>query len=438
MKKIALAAIPALLASTTALASGFALNEQSATTQGTAGAGSGVENAASVQFTNPAGLAFLKGTQVVGGGTVYFTHGTFSNTGSSSLLGAAGPALSGVSDATTSPTVVAPHLYISQSVTDDLVVGVGISAPYGLKTAYESDSIVRYFAETSELRTIDINPNIAYKALPNFSVGAGLIIRHSDATFTNAIDFGSIGAANHIPGSIPQKQDGFAQVRGDDWAYGYKLGLEFLPFDGTKVGVSFTSDVSTTLTGDATFATVGPGKILSALTGQFVNTGATAALDYPEKVALSVSQAITPKWTVMGDLSFTHWSNFQELRVHFANPKQADTVTSEKWDDTWRISLGTTYDVTDSFTLRAGFSYDQTPVPGPANLTPRVPDADRYWSAIGLGYKFSDQLAVNAAYAHLMFDDAQLQQQSLSAGTLVGNYSGTTADLLTIDVSYKF
>lgn len=439
MKKIALVAIPVLLSSTSALASGFALNEQSATTQGTAGAGMAVEAAPSVQFSNPAGLGFLSGTQIVGGGTVYFTHGTFNNTGSSSLLGAFGPPLSGVASATTAPTVVAPHFYISQSIGDQFAVGLGVSAPFGLKTVYDSNSIVRYFAETSELRTLDINPNIAFKPMSNLSIGAGLIVRHSDGTFTNEIDYGSIGAANHIPGSIPQHQDGFVQVRGDDWAIGYKLGIEYIPVEGTKIGLGFRSDVSTTLTGDATFALSSTtARILSAVTGQFKNTGATAALDYPEELSLSGSQVITPAWTVMGDVTFTHWSNFQELRVHFANPLQADNVTSEKWQDSWRISLGTAYDVSDAFTLRGGVSYDETPVPGPSNLTPRVPDADRYWVSIGAGYKFNDAFAVNAALAHLMFSDANLSQQSASAGALGGNYDGTRAELLTIDVSYKF
>lgn len=439
MKKIALVAIPVVLASTHAFASGFSLNEQSAATQGTAGAGSGIEDSPSVQFTNPAGLGFLPGTRMMVGGTVYFTHTAFSNTGSSSLLGAFGPPLSGTTtQAVSDPTIFAPDIYISQSIGDQFAVGLGVSAPFGLKTLYDGASDVRYFALNTYLQTIDINPNIAFKPMPNLSLGAGLIVRHSTATFSNAVDFGSLGAANLIPGSIPQGQDGYAQVTGTSWATGYKLGLEYIPVEGTKIGLSYRSHVSTTLKGTATFTTPGPGAVLEALTGAFQNTTASAAIDYPEEATLSVGQAITPKWMVMGDVTYTNWSNFKQLAINFGNPFQPTAVTQENWNNSYRISVGTTYDVTDALTLRTGFAYDNSPVPDAADLTPRVPDADRYWIAFGAGYKFDNGLAFNAAWAHLFFADTNLVQQSATAGVIQGNYSGSQADLLTFDLSYKF
>ena len=44
----------------------------------------------------------------------------------------------------------------------------------------------------------------------------------------------------------------------------------------------------------------------------------------------------------------------------------------------------------------------------------------------------------NAAWAHLFFADTNLVQQSATAGVIQGNYSGSQADLLTFDLSYKF
>lgn len=434
MRKLAYIALPVSFVAAQAWGSGFVLNEQSAATQGTAFAGATVEQAPSVQFSNPAGLAFLSGNQAQAGGNVYFTHAKFENQGSTSLLG---QPMTGGND-TSDPTIFAPFLYYSHSLSDVLKLGIGIYAPFGLMTEYSGDSSVRYHALKSDLKTIEINPNIAYKVTPNFAIGAGLIARYSTAELTSAIDLGSIGAANRIPGSVPQGQDGRAKVEGDDWGFGFKLGLEFLPFEGTRVGLGYRSMVKTTLEGDAEFSLTTPGQILSGATGIFRNSDATASIDYPEQVSLSVSQVVTPQLTLLGDVSWTNWSRFKELRVKYANAAQPNTVTSENWDDSWRVSVGAAYALTPSWMLRGGVAYDFSPVPDDNHRTARVPDGDRLWLALGAGYNISDSLSINAAFAHLMFSSEKLVQADSSAGTLRGQYDESRAEILTVDLVYKF
>ena len=65
----------------------------------------------------------------------------------------------------------------------------------------------------------------------------------------------------------------------------------------------------------------------------------------------------------MGDISWTQWRKFQELRIHYANPVQADSVTTENWKDTLRYALGMSYTLHDGIKLRTGLAYDATPVP---------------------------------------------------------------------------
>ena len=55
----------------------------------------------------------------------------------------------------------------------------------------------------------------------------------------------------------------------------------------------------------------------------------------------------------MGDVTWTGWDNFDELRINY-DSLQPDTVIDENWDDTWRFSLGVDFRYNSSWTFRAG------------------------------------------------------------------------------------
>jgi len=67
----------------------------------------------------------------------------------------------------------------------DLKFGLALSAPFGLKTQYESDWVGRYQAIKSDIETININPNVAYRISDWLSVGAGR--RYSTSTQSSAM-----------------------------------------------------------------------------------------------------------------------------------------------------------------------------------------------------------------------------------------------------------
>ena len=70
-----------------------------------------------------------------------------------------------------------------------------------------------------------------------------------EARLSNAIDFGTIGALNAIPGAVPTTMDGMAVMTGDDWGYGYTVGFLYEPARNQRIGVSYRSRVSHSLKG---------------------------------------------------------------------------------------------------------------------------------------------------------------------------------------------
>ena len=93
---------------------------------------------------------------------------------------------------------------------------------------------------------------------------------------------------------------------------------------------------------------------------------------------------------MMADVAETGWESLREVRIDFANP-DPDSVEPFDWNDTVFSSLGGEYKLNESFTLRAGVAYDETPT-HIETRTPRLPDDDRSWYSIGATWKATEAL----------------------------------------------
>ncbi|MCP5363992.1 MAG: outer membrane protein transport protein [Hyphomicrobiales bacterium] len=428
-----------------ALASAFALREQSVTAQGNAFAGAtAAAEDPSYMFFNPAALARLEGHQVMTTATLIRPVFHFDVKGASTAGGT--PIGGGDGGGDVADDVVLPALYAmvdlgdGLGVVDNLKIGLGINVPFGLETNYENGWAGRYHALQSKLRTININPVVAFEVVDGLSFGAGLQAQYADAELSNAIDFGTIGQAF---GGTPTQQDGKGRVEGDDWAYGFTLGVLYEPWRGTRFGVGYRSSLNHELDGDARFRfdQAGVGQAVSTATGMFTPTGAEANLKTPETVSFGAYHDITDQWAVMGEAAWTRWSRFDELRIQFANPNQPDSITAEEWNDTWFFALGATYRPSEPWALRFGVAYDQSPIPEDKR-TPRIPDDNRYWISIGASYQPNDAFTFGFGYTHIFVDDASINLLATDHGNSArGNLSGQTEssiDLLGVQVQYVF
>ncbi len=435
MKNILFSGAVVALTAGLASASGFALIEQSVSGLGNAYAGgAAIAEDASTVFFNPAGMTRLPGTQCIAGANLIAPSARFRNEGSTHVLQqVTGAPLAGNNGGDGGETAVTPNLYLTRRINDRLTLGLGISAPFGLATDYNDTWVGRYYALRSELKTVNLNPSIAYRLNEHLSIGAGLSAEYIKAKLSNAIDFGTLDAVGFFAPLgltrgqlrlVPQMADGFASMEGDDWSAGFNLGLLYEKDKDTRVGVSYRSRIKHTLTGTVDFSNVPAGL---AATPLFKNGGISADITLPDVLSVSMAHRITPAWTVMGDVTWTHWSLFNELRVRFDNPYQPDSVTTTDWRDSFRYSAGVAYAPGNNWTWRLGIAYDQTPVRNAQTRTPRIPDGDRIWTALGLGYKASDRVSFDAGYAHLFVNDPAIAKtptgEDASRGGLTGSYS---------------
>jgi len=115
------------------------------------------------------------------------------------------------------------------------------------------------------------------------------------------------------------------------------------------------------------------------------------------------------------------------------------SLTPEHWRDTWRYALGGTYAMNDSLMLRAGVALDETPVPD-ATRTPRLPDTDRTWVAIGARWQPSPSLLMDFGYAHLFSDTVPLNQDAgnVAASALLNGEQHSDIDIVSAQLVYLF
>jgi long-chain fatty acid transport protein len=408
-----------------ALASGFQVRENSSALQGTAfaGAASKADDVSTI-FNNPAGMTRLSGYQVGGGVTLIVPYGSFSGTGTT----AAGTPIAGSVDQDAGTPEAVPNLYGLASISDDLKVGLAVTTPFGLVTTYDSDWVGRYQAIKSALRTIDVNPNVAYRVNSYLSVGAGMSAQYAYTELSNAINSTAVVQAAGLPLTLP---DGNATVKGNSWSWGYNFGVLLEPRPDTRIGATYRSRITQHLNGDVSFTVP---TALSALP-TFRSGPASAKLVLPDTATLSITHDVTRDWTIMSDVSWTHWSLFKNLTI---NNDQGGVITSrpENWRDTVFFALGTEYRPTDKWALRFGVAADRTPVEDQSR-TARIPDANRYWVAFGAGYSILPGVTVDAAYTHIFGGTVLIDETSPTADVLSGSYD-TRVDIFSVSTQVKF
>lgn len=438
-------------------AAGFAIIEQSVRGLGNAFAGgpANTEDVSTV-FFNPAGMTYLKGPQADFAAHIIIPQARFKDQGSTHFT-TTGLDVNNEDGGNAGVTALVPNFYYSRPINQQWTFGLGINAPFGLTTDYDDGWVGRYHALTSELKTVNINPSLAYKANDNLSIGFGLNAQYIEAHLSNAVDFGGLcflgenvtmtlmagtcGALN----LAPQADDGEANVRGDDWSWGYNLGMVWQATPQTRIGLAYRSRVKHKLKGDADFdvpsnAVTGNATAIAAGAGLIDGTDVTADVTLPDSLSIGFNHEIDSKWSVNGDVTWTNWSLLDELRIEF-DSVATDSVTTTNWKDSNRYSLGVSYRPDNLWTWRAGIAFDETPVPNAEARTPRIPDQDRTWVSLGFSYQSSDKLTIDIGYAHLFVKDAKVNKtatgEDLTRGALVGEWN-VAVDIISAQARWAF
>ncbi|HEY4583773.1 MAG TPA: outer membrane protein transport protein [Lysobacter sp.] len=427
-----------------AQASGFQLKENSVKSLGSAFSGGAVsEGDSSVVVNNPAQMTTLDGTTVKVDVSAISINAEFEGTG----YDVTGRPLGGGNGGNAGGVTPVPAFSVVHKFDNGAAVGAMVSAPFGLKTEYDQGWMGRYYAQTSDVKIVDLTLSGAIDLVPErLSVGLGLIYSRADVTLSKAVDFGTALYANPLtrplPFARPQAADGMAEVNGADNGVGYILGATLRPTDRLSIGLSHRSEIDYDLRGTADWTV--PANVRGvfdanpATAARFKDGVAGAKLTTPSVTTVSVSYRVTDAFKLMTTYSETGWSSLPEVRIDFANP-DADSVERFDWSDTRFMALGGEWKFNDAWTFRAGYAYDETPTTY-AHRTPRLPDEDRKWFSVGASWQFSDALRFDLGYTRIKPDTPQIGIITPTAEggqRLFGKYE-SSVDILGVAAAYSF
>ena len=388
-----------------AVAGGFGIGTQSGSGTGNAFAGgAAAADDASVAWFNPALMPLIPGKQVAGALHALKPSFKFENTASTSPLGTGEGGDGG-------DWAYVPNAFFTMAINPNWSFGLALNVPFGLKTEYEDGWRGQFTALKSEIKTVNINPSIAYKISDMVSIGAGFSYQKIEAELTN------------IAGA-----PGISKLEADDDGYGFNLGVMIQASPTTRIGAHYRSKIKYDLEGDVTFSVAAAG-----------NSNIRADLEVPDSFSVSFYQALGTNWELMGDLTWTGWSSLQQLQViRTSGPLAGATLTTLQfqWDDTWRYGIGANYKMNPQTKLRFGLAFDETPT-NDTYRTPRLPDEDRTWVALGVQYKPSKTSILDFGYAHEFIKDASINNSQGAAGQLVGTFKNK-ADIFSIQYSQSF
>jgi long-chain fatty acid transport protein len=220
-----------------------------------------------------------------------------------------------------------PAAYFSMPVTSQISAGLGINAPFGLKTEYDSGWVGRFNAIKSDVKTINVNPSVAFKVNNTVSLGLGLNYQRLDAEFTNGVDASAaLAQAIKTPGSplapfapllgagALNGLEGSARIKGDDYAWGWNIGALFQVSPSMRIGASYRSALTYHVTGDISFSNptivaggpispVAAGILNGALASGILPNGSVKAdIKLPDTAILSAYQKLSDQWEMMGDV----------------------------------------------------------------------------------------------------------------------------------------
>ncbi len=416
----------AVLATGTAQAGGLLLYEIGTADVGLASAGytARAQDAATV-FTNPAGMTRLEGDQLTLGAQALYGRANFGvdQSGTSPALGTSG-------GGNAIGWFPGGGLFYSHSISPDLKVGMALTGNFGLSIKYDNNWAGRYRTQESTLIGISFVPAVAYRVNDKLSLGAS--INAMRGSFKTKV------GVNNIIGS-----DGQLQLDDNVWGVGGNLGLLYEFDPGTRVGLTYNSQIKLDFAAQPKWSGVGRGlsAVLRATGLQSANVD--LGMTVPQGVNAGLYHEIDSKWALLGSVGWQQWSRFGEVDVGIDSNNPISVTANRNYKDTWHVAAGAQFRASERYMFMGGIAYDSE-FQDSNNIPPAIP-ANAAWR-FGFGGQVTESKAFNWGWSleYLYAGDLNTKLSGRPVviggrGNLAGSYEQPAGILfLAANLNYKF
>ena len=424
MKKTALfkktAIVAALALSTTqVIAAGFQLNAQSATGLGRAFAGDAViADNASAMARNAAAMALFDKTELSLGLNMLKTDIKVSDA-TYQQQHLAGKGVSYSSDSNyddAGDTSLAPNIHLIVPLNEQFAVGVNLYSNFGTKTEFDDSFVGSEYGGLTDVKSMNLGLAASYRINKQWSIGGGLDIVYGQGKLQRTLNVYS-----PVDGSTVKSQESL-DADAEGFALGFNLGTVFELNENNRFGLSYHYSPELEAKGDISYG------------GKTVKDD-TLYMPLPDMAEFSGYHRITDtKYAVHYSVQWIGWGAFDTL-----DSKAHGTINEYQWKDAMHFSLGGTYYLNNTWTLRGGYMYDQSAQDKVTSIS--VPDSDRQWFSAGFTYHLSDDSNLDLGATYLVGKDVSVSETTEMGGTEVSSITGTTranAILVAVQYSHSF
>lgn len=337
---LALGLAAALLAPQVAGAEGFAINEWSAEGVAMGGARMFAEDDAANVAYNPASITKVKGEVMKSSYTYLSPHGNYK------LYDGAGKEIEDGKNVVHAGWAVGSY-YVRQ-INDKEWFGIGAFPRFAMVSEFERASKASTNAFFSKLNGVSVTPTYAHKFDKKWSAAVGAEINYVGLELQkNSYD------------PRVQMNVGATQTEGESYALGWNAAANYAFDDKNEIGVVYRSRITHSLEADF--------KMYPVI-GDKITADAYGVVTLPDSWDIGYNHKFDKKTRLELKATRTNWSTYDALNISLSNPSVPGVLPSnvdsdKNWENGWRYAIGLEHNLSDKYTVMAGFAFDESSIP---------------------------------------------------------------------------
>ena len=393
-------------------AGGFQLNAQSATGLGRAFAGDAViADNASVMARNAAAMTMFHKTALSLGLTSVNSKIKISDAKYTYPSPSGTPVNVNTTDA--GGFSVIPNIHLIIPMNNKLTLGFDAYTNFGSKTKFDDNYAASEFGGSTSLQTQNLGLAAAYRINQQWSIGGGL-----------DIIYGAGKLQRTASSSTPLIDKKLIDVDADGWGLGFNLGGVYELNKNNRFGLSYHYSPEITATGDFS----GGADAMTKATELY--------MPLPSLLEFSGYHKITDtKFALHYSVEWIGWSVFDSLDTNAAEP----LVKKYNWKDSYHLAIGSTYYLTQNWTLRSGYMYDFAAQDKLKSIS--VPDSARQWLSAGMTYHITQKSNIDFGATYLLGQATKVTEDvdlKAAGKSKISATTNTDAILLGLQYSQSF
>lgn len=406
-----------------ASAEGYQVNTFSAKQEGMGHVGVAMKLGAESQMFNPGAVAFMNKTMEVSGAVSAIVANAYATTPD------------GVEYASSNKVATPMNVSAAFRILDNLYGGVTFFTPYGSSINWGKSWPGAVLNQSVDLKVFTVQPTISWRALPNLSIGAGVMVSWGTVNLNKGLVSGSsmdqlmglqyaadklkwdsaklqqmMGGADPGPEPTPTQPYGnmppaSVNLKGtSELSVGVNVGVLWDINEKWNVGASFRSKMNMHIkAGDAMleYANSKAQEVLGETLDVINETDFDASMPCPYVLAAGVSYKPIPRLELAFDIQLNGWKAYKQLDIDFANlEKPFDQSITKNYHNALTYHIGAQFAMTQRLDLRAGLMIDTNPC-DLDYYNPETPGMTKIEPSVGLSFRPVKGLSIDFAFMYV-------------------------------------